>query len=184
VLENAWESLRPELAENIGSPDVINEHSIRPSDFTGKVSDVEGAPKHQFVSAGFMPDAGTPKEEPTAKAAEQPPSEVLGGTSLGNSTQKPDVDNSQLEKLTSEAEDAGVVLSIETLKGLIRRDPETIKRVRMRIEQNTGRPAQFDPESQSASTQSTQRGAPLVSPSRRKTTQELARERIQARSGT
>lgn len=69
------------------------------------------------AQAGFMPDSGTPAE---------------GGTPS--------------ERLTREAEAAGVVLKTEDLKNLIRMDPATVARIRSRIEQNTGQKAQFRPD--------------------------------------
>lgn len=65
----------------------------------------------------FMPDTGTPEE----------------GNTPG-------------ERLAREAEQAGVVLNVATLKGLIQQDEDTMNRVRARIQQNTGNPARFMPD--------------------------------------
>lgn len=69
----------------------------------------------------FMPDTGTPEE---------------GGTPG--------------ERLAREAEQAGVVLNLSTLKGLIAEDKEAMDRVRARIQQNTGKPARFMPDEKTA----------------------------------
>jgi hypothetical protein len=61
-------------------------------------------------------------------------------------TGKPGESEDKRENLTREAEQAGVVLSVDTLKGLMAEDPETMRKVRARIEQETGKPARFMPE--------------------------------------
>lgn len=61
VLENAWETLRPELIEKIGSPDIRNEHTLRPSLFTGNISGIDQTPRNAFSAAGFMPEDQNPR---------------------------------------------------------------------------------------------------------------------------
>lgn len=51
-----------------------------------------------------------------------------------------------MENLAREAEDSGVVLSLPQLKGLMADDEATKAYVRRRIEQQTGRPAKFQPK--------------------------------------
>lgn len=77
VLENAWESLRPELIEKIGPPDIRNEHTIRPSDFTGNLGDITGTPRHAFAASGFMPEEYHIPHRPNSEGP--PASDLLRG---------------------------------------------------------------------------------------------------------
>jgi hypothetical protein len=63
-LESAWENLNPELIENISTdPNIANEHTVRPSGFSGDLSQLSGTPRSDFVAGGFMPAPElTPKE--------------------------------------------------------------------------------------------------------------------------
>lgn len=94
--------------------------SVRPTGFTTDPAQLaaRGLPRAKAVRAAFMPeDTGKPGE-----------SEIPS------------------ENLAREAEDAGVVLSVATLKGLIQGDEKVKEYVRSRIRERTGKPARFQPK--------------------------------------
>jgi len=56
VLETARETLKPDLIERVGPPDIKNEHTLRPSGLQdGVVAKIEDVPRSDFTAAGFMP---------------------------------------------------------------------------------------------------------------------------------
>lgn len=66
-------------------------------------------------------------------------------------TGKPEEGGNPGERLAREAEQAGVVLKIQDYKDLTTMKPETVARLRARIQQQTGKPARFQPDSSAQS---------------------------------
>lgn len=98
-------------------------------------------------SAAFLPTESTPEGEPTApKEAGQPQAGSLNplGAS-GEDSNKPEDGATPAERLAREAEEDGVMLSMATIRAMIRNDPETMNKIRARIETATGKPAKFLP---------------------------------------
>lgn len=162
-LKPPFETLSPDhILETSDQPLPVKEGEIatvRPHGFTidpAKLAE-KGLPQNKAVSAGFLPSESTPGKEPTAGASGEPLQPVQSehpssGVTSKQDTQNPVSDNgspeagsSPGERLAREAEQAGVVLSISVLKGLIQEDPATMERIRARIQQNTGSAAKFLP---------------------------------------
>jgi hypothetical protein len=202
VLEEASETIRPDLVEKIGpAEEAKDEHKLRPTGVESKViAAITGTPRADFSAAGFSPndspqiistairqkdgtlvrgeDFNTPHDDMDAVGRrgfivrENGAEKFVGrqyaariarengqGDDVNNlhshnlhepaqfspDTGKPEEGGTPSERLTREAEAADVVLKTEDLKGLIRMDQATVDRIRKRIEQNTGKPAQFSP---------------------------------------
>lgn len=117
---------------------------------------------------GFMPDDNKPTSGEPESPAGQAPSLIQSSNpnagevpSRKEDTGKPSDGETPAERLTREAEAAGLSISLETLKGLLRSDPQTMAKVRMRIKEATGKPAQFTPRGTDASPSSV---APRINP--------------------
>lgn len=77
-----------------------------------------------------------------------PATKGMEGRFMPEDTGAPEEGGTPGERLAREAEQAGVVLSIAALKGLIAQDPDTMDRIRQRVQQQTGKPARFMPSDQ------------------------------------
>lgn len=116
--------------------------------------------KYRQPSSGFMPDDSTDREAkgpagtPPKRESGSPlhSGETSANTASNRDQEKPAVaesksgDSAQNENLAQEAEDAGVILKIDDLKGLIARDPAVMDSVRARIKARTGNDARFMPD--------------------------------------
>lgn len=122
-LKSPFETLSPQHILEIGDEPLAMQEgdipTVRPHGFTVNAAELgrKGYPNTKAVGAGFMPDTGKPEE----------------GGNPG-------------ERLAREAEEAGVMLSLSTLRGLIREDSDTMNKIRQRIQEKTGNPARFQPE--------------------------------------
>lgn len=116
------EQIAADLVHGIHPETSRDDASIRTTGYRGELGrffDKGKTPDRTFAAAGFQP---------------------------AEDTGKPGESDIPSENLTREAEVAGVTLSLDTIKKLIARDPETMAAVRRRIEVATGRPAQFQPQ--------------------------------------
>jgi len=86
-------------------------------------------------------DVNEPLRESLRAALKLQPSGFMPTEDTG----KPEDGGTPGERLAREAEEAGVVLKIDQLKGLIAEDKAVMDQVRARIQQNTGKPATFMP---------------------------------------
>ncbi len=107
----------------------------------------------------FMPsepkDESTTKPEGAAKAARQEPlgtrqdREAQGESLTTQEKAQARIQGTKGgENLATEAENAGIILRMDDLKGLIAKDPAVEANVRQRIKQRTNRDAQFMPSEQ------------------------------------
>lgn len=112
----------------------------------------------------FMPDDSTPKEGEATPSGQAPSGSPQDHPSTeGTSTNNPVDESNRNENLMQEAEAAGIEPSLELTKGVLRRDPQSMDKLRKMIMDKTGRPARF-------------------MPSTRPNTKEAARQRIAART--
>jgi hypothetical protein len=109
------------------------------------IKDIRFGALAQRSRASFSPSEQTPSEDST----------------------NPEDGVSHGDKLAREAEQAGVVLKTADYKALMTMDPATVARIRARIEQNTGKPARFQPDTTPSRSPSanndTRRTIPLAS---------------------
>lgn len=99
-------------------------------------------------------------------------------------TSKPEDGGTAPERLAREAEQAGVMLSMSTIRGLMREDPETMGKIRARIALATGKPARFLPNGDSLSKIPSSSSGPRINRlDQGERIKQAARERIAARQG-
>lgn len=103
--------------------------------------------------SAFMPTENTPEGEPKAPGEGQPPQgepsiNPSSGVTSKEDSGKPEEGATPAERLAREAEEAGVMLSMATLRAMIRDDPDTMNKIRARIEAATGKPARFLPHAE------------------------------------
>lgn len=155
-LKSPFETLSPQhILETSDKPIPLKEGdipSVRPHGFDVDPAELgkSGLPRDKAVGAGFLPTESTPEGEPTTpKAAETPPEgqseSPLSGVTSGEDTGKPEQGATPVERLAREAEEAGVFLSMPTLRAMIRNDQPTMDKIRARIQEATGKPARFLP---------------------------------------
>lgn len=136
-------------------------------------------------ASGFLPNDYKSAEEPTSGPSGMPPSQSqsqnLSGAGVGASKEDsgaPEDGQTPSERLTREAEAAGVSMSLETLKALMRGDFKAMARVRQQIREKTGQEPRFLPATPSVGIAPTTR-KPFIPPPAM-STQERARRRLAA----
>lgn len=152
------ENISPALATNIREASQSDE-SIRQHGKLGDLGrffDKGQTPNRAKTAAGFLPadaeDTGNPEQ----------------GRNPG-------------ERLGREAEAAGIILSMTTLKGLMQQDQATMDNIRRRIEVKTGKPAQFlpiDEQRTSPTTERSSKGILTSAASRADEVKRRAKERL------
>lgn len=155
-LKSPFETLSPQhILETSESPLPKQEgdlDTVRPHGFEADPAALaeKGLPQSKAVASGFLPNSGTPEEDPIESPAGQERSESpQGGLSQpGASTEdtgKPEDGETPSERLMREAEQAGVSVSLDTMKGMMRNDAKAMAKVRMMIRDRTGKDARFMP---------------------------------------
>lgn len=150
-----WVTINRDYAKNHGQSALGGKFKIIRKSVPAKDIFTNGDSIHEWgydpaSKASFLPNEGTPEEDQTGSPAGQQPSESPQGglSSPGASkedTGKPEDGNSPSERLMREAEEAGVSISLETMKGLLRGQTQAMAKVRGMIRDRTGKDARFLP---------------------------------------
>lgn len=163
-LKSPFENLAPQHVLEVSDKPLAEQPgdvpSVRPTEFNINAADLgaKGLPARKAVAAGFMPATGPENEpEPTKpgegqQPSETPPSRPVSAGASQDDTQSPVEDNglpdqggTPSERLMREAERAGVSVSLDTLKGVLRQDKTAMNKLRSMIQSKTGSPARFMP---------------------------------------
>lgn len=119
------------------------------ADWNHAVYEKYGLNPQKLSQGNFMPDSKPSREEPAPEGkapSGSPPNPLSSGGTSKEDSGKPEDGQNAGEKLMREAEAAGLLPSIDVIKGVLKGDSAAYDKLRAMIRDRTGRPARFMPK--------------------------------------